>query len=325
MIVITGAAGFVGSCLVSFLNQEGYTNLLLVDNFSDTRKAKNLEGKIFTREIERDVFLDWFNNNHNEIDFVFHIGARTDTTEQDHKIFDELNFNYTKRIWEICSKAALPLVYASSAATYGIGEYGYTENEANLQFLAPLNPYAVSKNQFDKWAIQQTATNAVPSRWYGLKFFNVYGPNEYHKSRMASVIFHAYNQMQNNGVIKLFRSHKAGIKDGEQMRDFVYVKDVCKVCFFILQNQSLTSGIYNLGSGTARTFIDLATNTFAAVGQKPNIQFIDTPQDIRNSYQYFTQADMNKLKNAGYNENFYSLEQGIFDYVQNYLAQDKYF
>jgi ADP-L-glycero-D-manno-heptose 6-epimerase len=210
-----------------------------------------------------------------------------------------------------------PMVYASSAATYGLGEFGYKDDHEVVNNLKPLNPYGDSKNDFDKWVLKQTST---PPFWAGLKFFNVYGPNEYHKGRMASVIFHTFNQIKLNGEMKLFRSHNPNYTDGGQLRDFVYVKDVASVCEFLMQKKA-TSGIYNLGSGKARTFLDLATLTFKALGLEPNISFVDTPLDIRDKYQYFTEADMSKLVAAGYNKHFYTLEEGISDYVENYLAK----
>lgn len=321
MIVVTGAAGFIGSCLVSRLNKDGLNDLILVDDFSHADKAPNLEGKKFAQKVEREVFIEWFRANSSKVKFVFHIGARTDTTEFDKAIFDKLNVNYSKDIWNICTANAIPLVYASSAATYGLGEHGYSDAHDVVQKLKPLNPYGDSKNDFDKWVLKQEAT---PPNWYGLKFFNVYGPNEYHKGRMASVIMHAYNQIGSTSAMKLFRSHNPEYKDGEQLRDFVYVKDVVEVCMF-LHDENPASGIYNLGTGKARTFLDLTTNTFKAIGKQANISFVDTPADIRDKYQYFTEADMSKLKSAGYKVPFSSLEEGIHDYVTNYLGERKYY
>lgn len=321
MIVVTGAAGFIGSCLVTRLNREGRLNLILVDDFSKLEKAPNLEGKKFDRKIERDVFMQWFAENCNEVSFVFHIGARTDTTLFDKVIFDKLNVNYSKDIWKICAENKIPLVYASSAATYGLGEFGYKDDHAIVDKLKPLNPYGESKNEFDKWVLTQTTT---PPNWYGLKFFNVYGPNEYHKGRMASVIMHAFNQVNASGGMKLFRSHNPAYKDGEQLRDFVYVKDVVEVCLYLFK-ACPQSGIYNLGTGKARTFLDLARSTFKAMNREPQITFIDTPADIRDKYQYFTEADMSKLKVAGYPVPFTSLEDGIQDYVRNYLTGKMYY
>lgn len=318
MIIVTGAAGFIGSCLVSKLNREGFIDLILVDDFSNPAKKKNLEGKKYSKQVHRDDFIEWLNANQRLVQFVFHLGARTDTTEFNKEIFDKLNLNYSKDVWNTCVEFGIPLVYASSAATYGLGEFGYDDNEALIEKLVPLNPYGDSKNDFDKWALKQ---ERKPYFWAGLKFFNVYGPNEYHKGRMASVIFHAFKQIQEKGQVKLFRSHNPDYKDGGQLRDFVYVKDVVEVCFFLLHNRK-NSGIYNLGSGTARTFLDLAKNTFSALNKEANIQFIDTPIDIRDKYQYFTEANMDKLKSIGYSKPFYTLEEGVKDYVQNYLLRE---
>ena len=321
MIAVTGAAGFIGSCLVSKLNREGFQDIVIVDDFSDPTKMQNLKGKIYSQKIHRDDFIQWLKINQRLVQFIFHIGARTDTTEFNKEIFDKLNLNYTKDIWKICVEFGLPLVYASSAATYGLGEFGYEDNHEVIEKLKPLNLYGDSKNDFDKWAIKQ---EKKPYFWVGLKFFNVYGPNEFHKGRMASVILHAYNQIKEKGMVKLFRSHNPKYKDGEQLRDFVYVKDVVEVCYFLLHHRK-DSGIYNLGSGKARTFFDLVKNTFAATSKQSNIEFIDTPVDIRDKYQYFTEANMNKLRSIGYSKPFYTLEEGVKDYVQNYLIEQKYY
>jgi len=320
MIVVTGAAGFIASCLVSELNQKGHKDIVVVDDFSKHEKDNNLHGKEMVAKVPRIEFHVWLEEYAPEVEAVFHLGARTDTTEFDKNIFDELNLNYSKKVWLICTKKQIPLIYASSGATYGLGESGYKDDHALTPLLKPLNPYGDSKNDFDIWVLEQTKT---PPFWAGLKFFNVYGPNEYHKSRMASVVFHAFNQITANGELKLFRSHNPNYKDGEQLRDFVYVKDVVKVCMFLMDSKP-TSGIYNLGTGEARTFLDLAKNTFLAMGETENIHFIDTPIDIRDTYQYFTEADMSKLKNAGYSDKFRSLEEGVADYVTNYLLPNLY-
>ena len=321
MIVVTGALGFIGSCLISKLNKEGVTNIVAVDDFSKVEKERNLEGKTLKTKVGRKDFISWLEDFNEEVGFIYHIGARTDTTEFDKDIFDELNLEYTKSIWKICSKCSIPLVYASSAATYGLGEFGYDDNHEIVEKLKPLNPYGDSKNDFDVWALKQ---KSQPPFWAGLKFFNVYGPNEFHKGRMASVIFHTFNQINQNGGMKLFRSHNPDYTDGGQLRDFVYVKDVVNVCLF-LKNETPESGLYNLGTGTARTFLDLAKNTFKALDKTENISFIDTPEDIRDKYQYFTEANMAKLLNAGYKDGFHTLEEGVKDYVQNYLFEGKYF
>jgi ADP-L-glycero-D-manno-heptose 6-epimerase len=320
MIVITGSAGFIGSCLVSKFNSEGVTNLILVDDFSITDKQANYTLKTFYQKIERKHFIEWFDKNYNIVTDVIHIGARTDTTEKDINILNELNLNYTKAIWDICAKNSISLIYASSAATYGLGENGYDDDETKIPLLKPLNLYGESKNDFDIWALQQ---KLAPPNWQGLKFFNVYGPNEYHKGRMASVIFHSFHQINTSGKVKLFRSHNPNYTDGGQLRDFVYVKDVVNVIWFLFSTK-IKSGIYNLGSGKARTFLDLANATFKALNIEPNIEFIDTPIDIRDKYQYFTEANMNKLISAGYSKKFTSLEDGVNDYVTNYLLKGNY-
>ncbi len=321
MIVVTGAAGFIASCLVSRLNAANFNDIVVVDNFSVAKKEDNLKGKKIKEYVDRDGFFEWLDENYEEVEFIFHLGARTDTTEFNKDVFDLLNLNYSKKVWNACCEYQIPMVYASSAATYGSGTLGYDDDEATIPLLKPLNPYGDSKNDFDKWALEQTAK---PFFWAGLKFFNVYGPNEYHKGRMASVIFHAYNQIKDKGRLTLFRSHNPEYADGEQMRDFVYVKDVVEVCMFLMQHRK-NSGIYNLGSGKARTFMALALNTFDAMGVTPEIDFVDTPESIRDTYQYFTEASMSKLRSIGYDKPFYTLEEGVKDYVQNYLVEGKYY
>jgi ADP-L-glycero-D-manno-heptose 6-epimerase len=316
VIAVTGAAGFIGSYLTGFLNKAGYEQLVLVDDFSKEDKAANLSGKKFIAKVDRAHFFDWLKANKGIVKYIFHLGARTDTTEMNYEIHRELNLEYSKEIWNICVAQHIPLVYASSAATYGNGEYGYTDDHTLPYKLQPLNPYGVSKNEFDKWALEQANT---PPFWAGLKFFNVYGPNEYHKGRMASVIFHAFNQIKDKGEVKLFRSHNPNYKDGEQIRDFIYVKDVVQICTWLMEHRP-QSGLYNTGTGKARTFKDLVRAIFSTLQLQENIQFVDTPIDIRDKYQYFTEADMTKLTSAGYNMPFSSLEEGVQDYVSNYLA-----
>lgn len=321
MIIVTGAAGFIGSCLVQKLNEEGYYDLVLVDDFSSEEQNKNFDGKRFANKVDREAFPQWLRENQLHVQFVFHLGARTDTTEFDYELLKRLNLDYTINIWNACVEFGIPLVYASSAATYGLGDSGYEDDETRLDELKPLNPYGDSKNEFDKWAIKQ---ERQPFFWAGLKFFNVYGPNEYHKGRMASVVFHTFNQIQKTGGMRLFQSHNPDFRDGEQQRDFVYVKDVTEVMYFLMHHRK-DSGIYNLGSGKARTFLDLATNTFKALGKDPEITFIPTPEDIRDKYQYFTEAKMDKLSAIGYHKPFHTLEQGVEDYVKNYLIPGKYY
>lgn len=321
MIIVTGAAGFIGNCLVNKLNNKGIKDIIVADDFSNPAKNINLERKVIRDKIHRDNLFDWIEQNHSAISFIFHIGARTDTAEFDVEIFDRLNLNYSKSVWNLCVRYGISLIYASSAATYGLGEQGYDDDHDIIHKLKPLNPYGVSKNDFDKWALQQ---EQKPVFWAGLKFFNVFGPNEYHKGRMASVIYHAYRQIEKTGKVKLFRSHRPDFEDGKQLRDFIYVKDVVDVLYFLM-NQHDHSGIYNLGTGKARSFVDLATCTFKSMNREPAIEFIDTPVDIRDKYQYFTEARMDKLRSVGYDSRFYSLEEGIEEYVQEFLISSRYF
>ena len=321
MIVITGAAGFIASVVAGTLNRNGFEDLVLVDDFSKTQKKENYSSKKYNSLIDRNVFIEWFEKHHDEIDFVIHLGARTDTTEFDYNVFQKLNVDYTLAIWKICTEHQIPLIYASSAATYGMGELGYIDSHEIVNDLQPLNAYGRSKNEIDKWILTQ---KDCPPFWAGLKFFNVYGPNEYHKGRMASVILHSFGQINTTGQVKLFRSHRPDYKDGRQLRDFVYVKDVANVILWLMQHKP-ESGLYNVGTGKARSFYDLADNTFKALHLKTNIEFIDTPLDIRDKYQYFTEAKMNKLRKAGYDKTFTTLEDGVNDYVTNYLIGKRYF
>lgn len=321
MIVVTGAAGFIPSVLVGKLNREGFKNIVLVDDFDRADKKLNWTEKEYMETVHRDAFPEWLKANHRLVEFVFHLGARTDTTEFDIELFNRLNLNYTKEIWNICVEFGLPLIYASSAATYGLGEFGYKDNHDVVDQLKPLNPYGDSKNDFDKWALTQ---ERKPYFWAGIKFFNVYGPNEYHKGRMASVVFHTFNQVKATGAMKLFRSHNPEFRDGEQLRDFIYVEDAVDVLYWLMHHRKKeSSGLYNLGTGQARSFIDLATATFKGLGLEPQISFIDTPEDIRDKYQYFTEADMSKMRNAGYDKPFTSLEEGVEHYVKEYLLEGK--
>lgn len=320
MIIVTGAEGFIGSCLVAGLNDQGYHDLVLVDDFSHTDRALNLEGKKFSQKVNRQSFFTWLDENEHLVQFVFHIGARTDTTEKDEIIFKELNLDFSKQLWNACVTYGLPLVYASSAATYGNGEQGY-DDMGNLDSLDPMNPYGRSKNDFDKWALSQ---ESKPYFWAGLKFFNVYGPNEYHKGRMASVILHAYRQILETGKVRLFRSHRNDYKDGEQKRDFIYVKDLVRVCLYLMLDRK-HCGLYNLGTGHARSWNDLAAAIFTSMQLTPQIEYIDIPEDIRETYQYFTEAKMEKLKAAGYTQPFLTIEEGVDDYIKNYLSVSRFY
>lgn len=327
-ILLTGAAGFIGSYLLGYLNEQGYHKIIIADDFSDEDKWFNFDGKRFITKIDREELFEWLRVSDPAIDFVFHLGARTDTTEFDYAIHERLNLEYSKKIWNYCTRKNIPLVYASSAATYGSGEHGYKDSHTIVDQLQPLNPYGVSKNEFDKWALEMvrvdTNHDQTPPFWAGLKFFNVYGPNEYHKERMASVIFHSFNQIKSTGKVKLFRSHRPDFKDGQQLRDFIYVKDVAKVCYWLMQNP-VASGLYNLGTGKARSFEDLVKATYAGMGKEPVIEYIDMPEDIRDKYQYFTKADMDKLKAAGYPDQFYSLEDGVGEYVKDFLLKKAFY
>ena len=311
MIVVTGAAGFIASNMVEKLNQHNFNNIVLVDKFDNPAKEGNLKGLKFLLKVDRNDFFEWLDLNHEDIEFIFHLGARTDTTEFDRKILWELNTDYTKTVWNKCVAYQIPLIYASSAATYGLGEHGYKDDESVIPSLKPLNPYGESKNEFDKWALLQ---ENKPLFWAGLKFFNVYGPRESHKGRMASVVWHAYSQIKQTGGMNLFRSHNPDYKDGEQMRDFVFVEDVCDVMYWLMHHRK-DSGIFNMGSGQARTFLDLVKAVFAAMGKEENISFIDTPEDIRDKYQYFTEADMRKISMIGYDRQFKELEYGVSSYI----------
>ncbi len=321
MLVITGASGFIGSCLLGFLNQKGITDIVAVDRFRNPDKKHNLDGKESAEQVEREIFHDWLAQHHEKVSFIFHLGARTDTAETNPEVFERLNTGYSQKLWQQCSQFDIPLLYASSAATYGMGENGFDDRHDLLVRFKPLNLYGKSKNDFDNWVVLQKES---PPFWAGLKFFNVYGPNEYHKGRMASVIFHAYRQVKETGRLKLFRSHRPDFKDGEQRRDFIYVKDVLEILFFFFLKKP-TSGIYNVGTGKARTFNDLANAVFDSCGSPKSIEYIDTPSDIRESYQYFTEAKISKLRNAGYAEPLTTLEEGVTDYVRNYLEAGKNF
>lgn len=317
MIVLTGAAGFIGSNILEGLNQRNYKDIVLVDDFSREEKRVNYEGKEYRTLVDRSSFDGWLRENQKFVQMVIHMGARTDTAEFDWLTFLELNLDYSRHVWNLCIEFSIPLIYASSAATYGLGELGYDDAHELVPDLQPLNPYGRSKNDFDKWVLEQ---EREPFFWAGLKFFNVYGPNEHHKERMASVVLNAFNQIKSTGKMKLFRSHNPDFEDGAQMRDFIYVKDLVDVIIFLMEKRPV-SGLYNLGTGNARTFLDLVNCTFEAMGVQPEIEFIDTPEDIRDKYQYFTEAKMDKLRSVGYSKSFTSLEDGVREYVQEYLMR----
>lgn len=318
-IVVTGAAGFIASNLVRKLNAEGHTNLILVDYFDNPAKAANLAGLQYNSLVNRDNFIEWLTENSKDVGFVYHLGARTDTTEFNFRVLDSLNLSYSKAVWEVCAVKQIPLVYASSAATYGMGEKTFSDDHSLLRELKPLNPYGLSKHLFDLYVMEQVAAGVASPFWCGLKFFNVYGPHEFHKGRMASVVWHAYNQIRQTGKVKLFGSHNPAYKDGEQLRDFIFVDDVTAVCYNFYKAQAhatpAPSAIYNLGTGHARTFNDLVKAIFAALQLPVQIEYIPTPADIRDKYQYFTEAKMDKLKTAGLAPEFTLLEDGVKKYI----------
>lgn len=319
MIIITGAAGFIGSCMVQKLNMIGLKNLILVDDFTKEAKKSNWIDKEYIDKIDRNDFFLWAEKNISNVDFMIHLGARTDTSEFDYSILEALNVDYSQRIWSLAAKHGIPLIYASSAATYGDGKYGYGDDHTLIHKLEPLNPYGKSKNEFDKWVIKQSTT---PPFWAGFKFFNVFGPNEYHKGRMASVVFHSFHQIHSTGKAKLFKSHHPEYKNGEQIRDFIYVKDVVNVLNWFMK-YTPQNGIYNLGTGYARPFLALAHATFKALKSTPNIEFIDIPLDIRDKYQYYTQAEMQKARQVGLKKQFKPLELSIKDYVGQHLLKNR--
>lgn len=321
MIVVTGAAGFIGSYFVGKLNRSGFTDLVLVDRFDDHQKECNLCTKDYKIKIDREDFFSWFGLNRAKVDMVFHLGARTDTIGQEPESYKELNLIYSQKIWNLCAGYNVPMVYASSAATYGSGEHGFSDDHHHLRQLKPLNLYAWSKHDFDLWVLQQKKS---PSFWAGLKFFNVYGPNEYHKGQMASVILHAFRKIRECGEVKLFRSHREDIADGEQKRDFIFVDDIADVMLFFMENQN-HPGIYNVGTGKARSYLDLTRAVFESMKMQADIQFIDTPTDLRSRYQYFTEADIQKLREIGYSKSFTELEKGIGEYVGQYLISGECF
>jgi ADP-L-glycero-D-manno-heptose 6-epimerase len=318
MIIVTGACGFIGSALLGKLQELGYGELIAVDDFSHASKLPNLENKNLKARIDREEFPDWLDEHAQKVQFIFHIGARTRTNEFDWDVLNHLNVDYSKRLWNTCTKFSIPIIYASSAATYGNGEFGFDDSPEGRSRLKPMNPYGESKQIFDVWAEERASEGQHPPFWAGFKFFNVFGPNEYHKGRMASVVFHAFNQIKEKGEVSLFKSYRDDYEDGGQRRDFVYVKDVLSVLIHFMENRK-NSGIYNLGSGQSHTFLELATAVFNALELTPNIKYIDMPEDIRGNYQYFTEASMIRVKNAGYTHEFWEFDRAIKDYVTGYL------
>lgn len=321
MILITGAAGFIGSALTWYLNELGIEDIIISDKLHSEDKWLNIRKRSYYDWVDRDELFEWLEKKEVKINVVVHLGACSATTEKNGDFLLKNNYEYTKKLWNYCTRNDINYIYASSAATYGDGENGYDDDIYKIEKLLPLNKYGYSKHIFDLWALKQKET---PKQWVGLKFFNVYGPNEYHKERMASVVYHAYNQALKDKEVKLFKSYKEEYKDGYQLRDFVYIKDVVKIIHFFIETEG-KSGIYNVGTGQADSFYNLAFSTMTSMGIIPIIKFVDMPDDLKNKYQYFTEAKMSKLREVGYKEKLYSLSEGVKDYVQNYLLkEDKY-
>ena len=326
MIVITGGAGMIGSIIAWHLNTKLQRNdVVITDHITHENQWQNLVKRQYAQYLDKSQLLEWLQTRQ-DITAIIHMGAISATTERDFNKLVTDNIHYSQNLWNWCAANKVPFFYASSAATYGDGENGY--DDASIENLRPLNGYGYSKHFFDQWALRQVANNQpVPPAWAGFKFFNVYGPNEYHKERMASVAFHSFNQFKETGTVKLFKSHKQGYEDGMQLRDFVYVKDAAAVVVHFLEsalkgNKPANNGIYNVGTGQARAFKDLATNVMTSLGKAPHITYIDMPEDLQGRYQYFTEANMAKLRATGYTATFHSLEDGVKDYVQNYLMHE---
>ncbi len=319
MILVTGGAGFIGSALIKALNDEGRQDIVVVDRFKSSEKWRNLRNVKFEEYIQADeLFRPEFEDIFETIEVVFHMGACSSTTERNVDYLMENNVDFSKNLFEICTELDIPFIYASSAATYGNGELGYEDNQKTLPQLRPLNAYGYSKQLFDEWVLRRRRT---PPKWYGLKFFNVFGPNEYHKGEMRSLVHKAFGQINDGGVVRLFKSHRDDYEDGKQLRDFIYVKDVVAAMVHLLKAKG-KSGIYNMGTGQARSFYDLVEATFKAMGRETNIEYIDMPESIRDQYQYYTQADMSKMTKAFPQIKMRSLEEAVTDYVQNHLLKD---
>lgn len=316
MIVVTGGAGFIGSCFVKKLNENGIEDILIVDSFGTTDKWKNLVGKNYVAMMDKNMFLDFLNSDEStEINTVVHLGACSKTTERDADYLYQNNVNYSISIALWCADNNVRLIYASSAASYGLGELGY--DDTIIDELKPLNAYGFSKHEFDRWVLRNTE---MIQNFVGLKFFNVFGPNEYHKGDMASMVFKAYNQILQTNKVSLFKSHTSEYGNGEQMRDFIYVDDVVNVLYDLIDKHDVR-GIYNLGTGKARSWNDLMLSVFSAMDIEPTIDYVDMPSSLVNQYQNFTQADMNRWGNTGINVQFPSLEESVNDYVRHYLMK----
>lgn len=324
MILVTGAAGFIGSVIVKELNDRGHHDLLLCDHFESGDKWKNLRDLKYDSFVQiEDLFSHPIWKKVNAISAIYHMGACSDTTQLDMDFLYKNNTEYTNKLLTLAATKNIPIVYASSAATYGDGEQGYSDDHKGVPTLKPLNKYGYSKQLSDEWILKQ---KKKPKVWFGVKFFNVFGPNEYHKGKMSSVVFQSFNQIKDVGEVKLFKSHRPDYQDGEQLRDFVYVKDVVRAMIELIasgKKKPAISGIYNLGTGEARSFHDLVKATFVSMDIRPKIKFIDMPAELRNQYQYYTQAEMTKLKKALPKFKFMKLEDAVDDYVRNHLSKSQ--
>ena len=319
LIIVTGGAGFIGSCVVRTLNDNGYTNLVVVDNIASTQKWKNLRNKRYVEYVNKEDLKKRLDKKvYDKCKAVIHMGACSSTTQTDFDYLWKNNVEYTKMLWRFCVDKKIPFIYASSAATYGDGEKGFSDDINGIDELIPLNAYGYSKQAFDQWALRE---DSKPPQYVGLKFFNVYGPNEYCKGSMASMVFHGFGQIKETGKIRLFRSCNVKYADGAQERDFVYVKDVCDVIMYFLEHPKY-SGIYNVGTGRAQTFRELAEATFEALGIPANIEYFDMPDTLKANYQYHTQADISSLRKIGYKKEFHDLKSGVRDYVCEHLSKD---
>jgi ADP-L-glycero-D-manno-heptose 6-epimerase len=321
MILVTGAAGFIGSNIVSALNKKGFHNIVICDWVDHNSKKNNLNKLIYENIVSPENLFNYLTKQ-NRIELVIHMGANSSTIETNFRLIYNVNTRFSRKIWTWCTSNNIRLIYASSAATYGNGSKGFTESE-NEKY-TPLNIYGLSKYLFDKYAIKQARKNTCPPQWVGLKFFNVYGPNEYHKGRMQSVVKHALDQYKKFGKVKLFKSYNDKYADGQQTRDFIYVDDCVSMINWFIDNKNI-SGLFNCGTGIDRTFEDLIHSMFKAINVSPKIEYIEMPIEIREQYQYYTKANMDKIIEKGYNSKIFSLEEGVYDYVKNYLlSDDKY-
>jgi ADP-L-glycero-D-manno-heptose 6-epimerase len=319
MILVTGASGFIGSVLVKELNLQGRKDIWIVDRLESDEKWRNLSGLEFEDYIHADELFGLDPSFWDNITQIFHIGACSSTTERDMDFLWENNVRYSQELFNIATIKDIPILYASSAATYGDGEHGYSDDHREIKNLRPLNGYGFSKHYVDKWVLDRESR---PSYWFGLKFFNVFGPNEYHKEEMRSLVHKGFGQIKETGKVKLFKSHREGYKDGEQLRDFVYVKDIVRAALALMKEKVPgSSGLYNMGTGQARSFYDLIKATFAAMEVKVNVEFIPMPESIRDQYQYYTQAEMKKFNSVFPEFEFTSLEDSVSDYVKNYLMK----